>query len=228
MKTSIINLFFCSVFFIIISCNANKIDLSSGEVMYQDFEVQPSDWWAWDVTEDKASVALSSPGEPYYRGKHSLKLISAIYDATGDYTKYIGTGFPSQTSAWDIDLNPLFANNQIVFWAYAVPNNGADGSISIRLYDINHTTDSDCQFDYDIPTKALYKKWTKITIPFSTIQSWVSTTNPNNAGKNLNLHHINKIQFQFAQGGTYFLDEIKANNSTTSDRDENNGYTYGY
>jgi hypothetical protein len=150
--------------------------------------------WKWN---DADNVGFSSVGEPVYEGQHSWKLTTAGY--------WGGTGIQSQEqnyyqgyqSYWHGDLNPA-KNDRLTFWVYSLASNGLENNIGVQFYDHGQHSTDETKAVVWTKKRAQYGHWTKLTVMFSELPA------------TLNLHDLDKIQFQVYWPGTYYFDDIRA------------------
>ena len=185
-------------------------------VVYQDFEpANGSDQYAWGI--NNASTSFSSGAavgfvksgypssqcgpepiiaEPVDRGSRAWKAVS-----TGNWG---GTGVQSQTQRWDINLQPE-QHDRLVFSIYALPDRACyvygwsgptDNNVGVRFFDRGAYQAS----GYEVWTTqtAHYGQWTTLAVLFSQLPP------------DLDVHHIDKIEFVNYLPGTYYLDDIMA------------------
>ena len=156
--------------------------------------------WKWN---DGDFAGLSAAGEPVKEGSNSWKIVTAGYwGGTGIQSqekKYYNPGTAEQTF-WHVNLDPD-KNDRLIFWVYALPENGLENNLAVQFYDNDQHYTDDTKVVVWTKETARVGQWTRFSIPFSTLPA------------SLNLRDINKIQFQFYFPGTYYIDEIKAINS---------------
>lgn len=157
-----------------------------GGMSYQNFEGPGEVGWAGDGS----TVRLSEQGEPVHSGTHSWRIEASVY-WNYNYVR-------CQDGSWDVDILRE-DNDRLVFWIYALPGDGGsntDNTVAVKFYDTG--TYNANGFEVWSTFKAHYGQWTKITILFDQLPA------------DLDLHHINKLEFKNYWPGVYYLDDIQA------------------
>lgn len=173
--------------------------------VYQSFEPQlrsgsTVDEYGWKWNEQD-SVGFSSAGEPVHEGHHSWKLVTTQrWGGTGlqsQEKRLLQTSQGNEQTFWHVDLNPAF-NDRLIFWAYALPENGLDNNIGVQFYDHDKHATDEAKAVVWTKQAAVCGEWTRLEVLFSQLP------------QTLNLNDIDKIQLQVYWPGTYYFDDIRA------------------
>lgn len=155
-----------------------------GGLVYQGFEGSGELGWAGSGSAVRRSIA----GEPVHSGDYSFRADSSV-QWNYFYVRAADGG-------WDTDF-PQENNDRLTFWIYALPQQvGTDNTVGVRFYDQGNYSSNG--FEVWTTHKAQYGDWTKLTILFDQLPL------------DLDLHHINKLEFKNYWPGTYYIDDIQA------------------
>jgi len=173
-------LLFVALFAILVSLN---IGTASAGIVYQDFEGSGKCGW-----NGSAIVRPSIPEEPVHSGKYSFRADS-LQQWNYFYVR-------AKSGGWSTDF--LQENNdRLIFWIYSLPQQeGTDNAVGVNFYDSGNYSSNG--FDVWTTFVARYEEWTKLTILFDQLPP------------NLDLRHINKLEFKNYWPGTYYIDDIQA------------------
>jgi len=200
----------------------DDIQVVSEDRMYQSFEpivFEPGFTgeeyekfgWAWNGTVD-----LFVDNQIVLEGLQSWMLDTLdLWGGTGirsQEKKLVLTGQGYEQSPWHVDLLGVHGEqlpedspyDRLTFWVYSLAENGLDNTLSIQFFDHNNYPedfeDPERRNPYVIWTEqpAVYGEWTKFTIPFDALPP------------DLELHNLNKLQFQVYWKGRYFFDDLRA------------------
>lgn len=178
----------------------DSVSVLRKDFIYQSFEHMGTDEtalddivWAWG-SEDDLSISTAM----HMDGMQSLKLVTR--------QEWGGVGVRCQSkslnplniadqSHWHVDFTPS-QNNLFYFWIYALPKDENNHFIEVQFFDHDRHFTDDHKVTYTTPQKAIYKKWTRLSVQLNELPS------------TLNLSDINKIQFLIYWPGTYYIDGI--------------------
>jgi glucosylceramidase len=157
-------------------------------LIYQNFEGSGELGWAGDGSTVRCSIS----GEPVHSGSYSWRIDSAVL--------FNYNFVRSKDGSWDVDFIQE-NNDRLVFWIYSLPAGSGeetDNTVAVKFYD----TDAYNVNGYEIWTRynANNGQWTKLTILFTQLPS------------DFNLRHVDKLEFKNYYPGTYYLDDIQAEN----------------
>jgi hypothetical protein len=174
--------------------------ISSSAIVYQDFEntshpgFNTIDSWAyWGV-----SAGLD---RTHADGTNALKITTTSDNESGLY-------IIDKSASWDVNLNSSGTNTKISFWIYAVPTSANCNYIGLGIKDSDTNFAKVWTDSLTAPQPFNANGWTKISIPFAVIQS--NITYHVSDGSSIDFTHINHIEINFANTGTYYIDDIVA------------------
>ncbi|NTV29584.1 MAG: cellulase family glycosylhydrolase [Candidatus Omnitrophica bacterium] len=160
--------------------------------VYQNFENNNgSSQYGWAI--NGATAARSTT---HYSGTYSWKV---------NFTSgWGGAGIPSQTDTWHFNAQPE-RHDRLTFWVLAKPGVvNANTSVRVRFFDQSAGLYHTDGFELTATKKAVYKKWTQLSVLFSQLPG------------NLDIKNLDKLQFVFVNEadtdgapGTYYIDDIQ-------------------
>ena len=160
--------------------------LCFGGLVYQDFEGPGELGWPGSGT----SVRRSMAEEPIHSGNYSFRADSSLQ---WNY-------FYVRAANGGGDTDFIQENNdRLIFWVHTLPQYQGDeknNTVGMRFYDDGNYSSNGVEVW--TTHKAQYGEWTKLTILFAQLPP------------DLDLHHINKLEFKNYWPGTYYIDDIQA------------------